>query len=117
MVGLIRMLPSILLYQSAPERRALPANTLLFHYVFKKCLPEIYEKISKLELNLPAYFGQEFVNLLARILHGETYCRVLLALLEDRKNNTNSFTFPTLIGTFLALMELVDGYDTTYTSG
>lgn len=61
--------------------RGLANNSLLMHYTAKIHLNTLYLKLSKLELNIETLFGIYSASLLAELIEGEAFYRVLDAVI------------------------------------
>ena len=84
-LAVVKSFSFIFVYQEVPNKRALPVNTLLFGYVLKKEMTNLWIKFQEIELNIEAYFGQHFVSIFSRLLKGDMFSRVLIMLLEERQ--------------------------------
>jgi hypothetical protein len=51
-LAVVKSLASIFVHQEFANKRALPFNSLLFSQVLRKHLPEISERLAKIELNI-----------------------------------------------------------------
>ena len=83
--------------------KGLATNSLLMHYTAKIHLNTLYSKLSQLELNIETLFGIYSVSLLAELIQGEGFYRVLDAFILESKSKKYEYNL-TMIGLFLSLL-------------
>jgi hypothetical protein len=94
---------------------------LLFHYIWKNCwkngesYKSLYKKFTRLEINIEALFGVYTVSLLAELFSGQTYFRILVALIGEANTMKSIYNF-VLIGLFLSLLDRVGKYESAFES-
>jgi hypothetical protein len=103
-------------YQEFVNKRALPFNSLLFTYAMRKLQPGVGKKLEQLELNIEAFFGCHFVSILCSLFEGDALTRLLILILTERKEDGQSLLLFTVVGAFLAVMGVVNGYACSYAS-
>lgn len=97
------------------KSKGLASNSLLFAYVLKLFNRQIWDKLSKLEINLEAFFGTHSVSLFAELIDGQTYFRVLDAVVTEAKIIRSEYNL-TLIGLFLSLLDRVNLLESPFES-
>jgi hypothetical protein len=115
-IGFLKAFPSVFVHQEFVNKRALPFNSLLFTYVLRKLQAAVAVKLDRLELNIEAYFGSHFVSLFCSLFEGDTLVRLLLLVLSERREEGQSLLLTSLVGAFMAVMGIVDGYSCSYAS-
>ena len=113
-LAVIKSFANIFVHQEFANKRALPYNSLLFGYVMRKELAEIWGKVEMIELNIEAYFGEQMVSLFARLFKGDVFVRILMILLEERQKDPQGLFVYGLVSVFLALVELTDCHSCAY---